>query len=184
MTDSSPEGTAQQPASPSSAVQVDPLKKQMLLQSLRENQRLGPGISMGFLAAVLGASVWALISELTNHQIGWMAVGLGFGVAYVVRTVGKGIDRVFGYWSAGLSLLGCVLGNVLIIAIEVSKQEQMSFTAVLFTVLLHPTLLFHALAATFNPIDLLFYALTLYYGYKYAFRAITADELNSISAQS
>jgi hypothetical protein len=34
------------------------------------------------------------------------------------------------------------------------------------------------LSATFAPIDLLFYALAGYFGYKYAFRQITEQDLN------
>jgi len=184
MNDSSSEQTSEEANSPSSVASIDPLKQQMLLQSLRENQQLARGISFGILASFAGAFLWAFITVITDYQIGWMAVGVGFVVAYVIRTIGKGIDPVFGYWSAGLSLFGCILGNILTVAVAISKHQQLSFATVLFTLLSQPSILFKVLQETFQPLDLLFYGLAVYYGYKYAFRTLTKEELNSITMQS
>jgi len=176
-------GTEQIPdgaTNPTAAPTIDPVKQEMLLQSLREQHEPGRSILFGFLTALACASLWALITELTDRQIGWMAIGVGAGVAYVVRTVGKGIDRAFGYWSAGLSLFGCVLGNVLTIAVEVAKHQSVSVPSVLLILLSRPSILAAVMKQTFNPIDLLFYGLAVYYGYRMAFRRLTQQELQSM----
>jgi hypothetical protein len=160
---------------------VDPLKKQMLLEQIRDNQQLTRSIVFGSLAAIAGALIWALISVFVNRQIGWMAVGLGLGIGYVFRMTGQGIDKIFGYWSAGLSLFGCIFGNILIIVIEVSKSAGAPFMTILTTLMSQPQLLFEVLKETFHPVDLLFYGLAVYYGYKFAFRTLTPDELKLLS---
>jgi hypothetical protein len=40
------------------------------------------------------------------------------------------------------------------------------------------------LSATFEPMDLLFYGLAVYFGYKYAFRQITEQDLNRALGKS
>ena len=180
MTDPTLEQTSDAEASAQQTT-IDPMKQEMLLQSLRENQRLGPSIWLGLLAAIAGAFIWALITYSTDFQIGWMAIGLGFGVAYVVRTVGHGVDPIFGYWSAGLSLIGCVLGNVLVVGAVIANEEEAPLSDVMFALFAQPHILFEALTITFDPIDILFYGLAVYYGYKFAFRTVTPADLTTLS---
>jgi hypothetical protein len=159
----------------------DPLKQEMLLQSLRDKQRFGLSIGLGLLAAIAGALIWALISHLANRQMGWMAIGLGFGVAFTIRTVGQGIEPRFGYCSAGLSLLGCLLGNMIFVAKVIADKGHDSLSTVLTVFFSHPQFLPILIQATYEPMDLLFYGLAMYTGYKYAFRTITLKELKEIS---
>ena len=163
--------------------QVDPLKVEMFMQTAREGQDLKRAILLGLLTAVGCSIVWAAITFLIERQYGLMAVGIGFVVATVVRNSGKGIDKVFGFWSAGLSLLGCVLGNLLALAAVISRHEDVAPTKVLAFLLLTPSATMEVLAETFSPIDLLFYGLAVYYGYKHAFRRITNEELGSVITQ-
>ena len=43
---------------------------------------------------------------------------------------------------------------------------------------LNDTIIVEMLRATFEAIDVLFYSLAVYFGYKYAFRQITEEDLN------
>ncbi|MDQ6767845.1 MAG: hypothetical protein M3Z41_08555, partial [Candidatus Eremiobacteraeota bacterium] len=116
---------------------------------------------------------------LTKFQIGWEAVGVGFITGYGVRVFGKGIDPVFGYAGAVLSLLGCAAGNILTVMIVVATQEHMALSDV--AARMTPQITWRMLAAGFNPIDALFYALGIYYGYRSSFHRITREELAALT---
>lgn len=163
---------------PSSPV-VDEAKSKMLLQHIRDNQNLSMGFVGGLGAALIGAAVWAVITAFTQYQFGFMAVGVGFLVGYAVRKLGQGVDPIFGYFGAGLSLLGCVVGNLLTTCVIVSQQDGIALGEVLAG--LNLSVAVEIMKFTFSPIDLLFYGLALYYGHKFSFRQLTSDELKSIS---
>ncbi len=65
-------------------------------EGLRAQQKLFQAVVGGGAAALLGAGVWAAITVATDYQIGWMAVALGLLVGLTVRSLGKGIDNIFG----------------------------------------------------------------------------------------
>lgn len=77
-------------------------------EQLDYEQNLPMGVVAGLIGALVGAALWAWITVLTDAQIGWMAIAVGFLVGLAVRIFGKGLDKVFGIVGAVLSLLGCV----------------------------------------------------------------------------
>jgi hypothetical protein len=86
------------------------------------------------------------------------------------------MGQSFGIIGGAMSLAGCVLGNILYITYYVAGNQDMAYMDIL-TQLNFP-IISEMLSATFAPIDLLFYALAGYFGYKYAFRQITEQDLN------
>ncbi|MEE9230157.1 MAG: hypothetical protein V3U86_05575, partial [Acidobacteriota bacterium] len=78
------------------AVPIDPTRLELILDRLRADQNLVAGVLAGAAGAVAGAGLWAAVTVFTGFQIGWMAVGVGFLVGYLVRLAGKGIDKSFG----------------------------------------------------------------------------------------
>lgn len=149
---------------------------QMAFESFQSEQNLVMGTLAGLVASVVGAGTWAAITITTEYQIGFMAIGIGLLVGFAVQLTGKGISQSFGVVAAVMSLLGCALGNVLTISYFVAAGEEMAFMDVL--VQLNTTMVVGMLAATFEAMDVLFYALAGYFGYKYAFRQINEDDLN------
>ena len=158
---------------------IDEMKMQMLMNSLKENQNLSMGILGGFIAALAGASVWAIITAITEYQIGFMAIGVGFLVGYAVRYMGQGVDQVYGYIGGGLSLVGCLLGNVLTACIFYAEAESIPFMDVVGA--LDFSIAFEILVDTFSFMDILFYGIAVYYGYKWSFRQLTEEELRSVT---
>jgi len=156
-------------------VKIDEGKLERYLEELRLEQNLLFGSLSGALAAIVGAGIWAAITIATNYQIGWMAVAIGFLVGFSMRIAGKGMDKIFGFIGAVLSLIGCLLGNVFTIVSYVATQEGLSFMQTLSQIdwSLVPSLL----VETGSPIDLLFYGIAIYEGYKFSFRKITEEEL-------
>lgn len=152
--------------------QADALQAEAMLSKLRMEQNMVGGIFAGLAASLTGAAIWAGVTVATDYQIGWMAVGVGFLVGMAVRVVGKGIEPVFGVIGAGLSLLGCMLGNLLAVCAVVASQEEIPLSTLLAH--LNPVIAMEFMSATFHPMDLLFYGLAIYEGYKLSFRQAAA----------
>ncbi len=151
---------------------------QMAMETLRSEQNLLVGTLAGFVASLTGAGVWALVTVVTEYQIGWMAVGIGVLVGFSIRLAGKGIDQTFGIAGAALALIGCVVGNVLTMTYFIAANEGMSFMDIL--VQLDFAITYELLASTFEIIDVLFYGMAVYFGYKYAFRQVSDDDFNRV----
>jgi hypothetical protein len=157
---------------------IDPAQLELALQKLRAEQNLPLGLVAGLAASLVGAGLWAAISLATNYRIGWMAIGVGFLVGVAVRAAGKGVDPVFAYGGAALSLLGCAAGNLLTGTAIVAGREQVSFLEELAKLDVQSAIaLFRA---TFRPMDVLFYGLAGMQGYKLSLRQVTLDELRKL----
>lgn len=127
---------------------------------------LGAATAAGLAAAVAGAVIWAAVTAITEYQIGFMAVGVGFLVGLAVRRFGNGSSSIFGMVGATLALLGCALGNLLTMAWFVAAQESVPYADVLTG--LNGRFALELMQAGFAPMDLLFYAIAAYCGYRYA----------------
>ena len=92
------------------------------------------------------------------------------------RAGGKGIDQIFGVIGATMSLVGCLLGNVFTIAYFISVDTGMSVIDVLAQ--MDVAIVIELMMETFQVMDILFYALAVYFGYRYAFRQLTMDDFN------
>jgi len=124
------------------------------------------------VGALLGAIAWGAITATTHFQIGYMAVAVGFLAGYGMRTLGGGRDRADGIVAGVVALLGCALGNLLTVIIEFAPHDNghrsiMELTAM---VLANPKLAWSLLMQGFNLMDVLFYALAVYAGYRTALK--------------
>jgi hypothetical protein len=167
-------------AGPEYVRELDPYKVREFQERLDNEQNLLLGLLAGGAAALLGAILWAAVTVITDYQIGWMAVGLGFLVGWAVRRFGRGQRPIFGLAGAGLALAGCILGNVLTAAVIISQQESVSLFSVLVFLLLSPGLVLELLVSMFSPMDLLFYGIALYEGYRFSFRQVAPAERDSL----
>ena len=156
---------------PAQAPNISEPEMQMALEALRSEQNLVMATLAGLVAAVAGAGIWAAATVATGYQIGWLAIGIGFLVGFAMRIVGKGIDRVYGIVAAVLSLAGCALGNLLTVAYFVAEAEGVPYAELLSR--LDLDIAIELMTATFDPMDLLFYGIAVYFGYRYAFRELT-----------
>jgi hypothetical protein len=137
-------------------------------------QNFGAAIIWGAIAAIVGAIIWAGITAVTKYQIGWMAVGIGVLVGFSVRKFGGGYDQIFGFIGAGFALFGCLLGNLLATLILAANEFDVSFFEVLSV--LDPGVIFEIMKETFHPMDLLFYGIAIFEGYKFSFKPSTETE--------
>ncbi len=142
---------------------------------LRGEQSYLLALAGGLASSVVAAMLWAVIAVVTGYAIGFMAIGVGFLVGISVRALGKGIDKSFGYIGAAFSLLGCVAGNLLMICALFAQQENVGFFEVLLQ--LTPVSAAKILYHTFDVMDVVFYGLALFQGYRFSFRQVTEADL-------
>ena len=157
--------------------ELTPEQRDLALQRLRSDQDFTSGALLGLVASVVGAAVWAVVTIATEYQIGFMAVGVGYLVGIAVRTGGKGIDSAFSYLGAGLALFGCLLGNLFTICGVIASNEGVSFFAVLSLLLLDFQFVQELMIETFNPLDLLYYGIAIYEGYKLSIRQLSVEDV-------
>lgn len=166
------------PDAPEPVREIDPMKLQMLMQQLRDNQSLSMGMLGGTLAATVGACVWAAITAGFNIQIGFMAIGIGFLVGYAIRRFGDGVDNSFAILGGALSLFGCLLGNYLSVCAMVAQAENLGLMEVLTVVDIETA--FELMKEQFDVMDLFFYGLAVYYGYRNSVRPLSPEEQASV----
>lgn len=142
-------------------------------EKLRLHQDLFYALVGGFFVTVICALLWAVITVTTEYQIGYMAVGLGLAVGMGVRFFGSGIDPVYGIVGGLLALLGCAMGNLFSQVGFYAQTEGIGYFETL--TLLNPANILLIFQDTFSPMDVLFYGIAAYEGYKFAFRPIPSD---------
>lgn len=158
---------------------IDPMLLQRYLQNVRDNQNLMMGILGGAAGALLGAVIWAIIAAVAHLNIGFIAIAVGFLAGYGVRYLGKGIDVQFAIVGSICAALGVAAGQILAVCIFAAKEYQTS----VFTIIgnLDPATMKEMLLIDFSPMDLFFYGIALWAGFKYAKRIITPDEVKSFT---
>ena len=128
-----------------------------------------PGVVIaGIVAAVIGAAVWALITRLTGYQIGFMAIGIGVLVGVTLRVASDQGGMEMGLLGGGLSLFGVVLGNLMAACAFIARNNGIPFMQVISDVLTDSTTVGRVMRGRFSIIDLLFYGLAIYTGFKVA----------------
>lgn len=135
------------------------------IDQLDTESNLIMGLVGGGVAMLVGAILWGVITYVTEYQIGFMAIGLGFLVGIAVRFFGKGKTPIFGISSAALALIGCVLGNLLFYSGIIAREEGAPFMEVFFFFLFTPAAAIELFTIAFEFMDVLFYGLAAWVGY-------------------
>ena len=141
---------------------------QPAIEQLDDQPNLLMGLIGGVVAMLVGAIVWGAVTYFTEYQIGWLAIGIGFLVGVAIRFFGKGKSITFGILGAVLSLIGCVLGNLLVYSGFIAREEGVPFLEILLFLVSTPAALIEVYTIAFDFMDLLFYALAAYVGFSAA----------------
>jgi len=151
-----------------------------MLDKLRMKQNLPRAIIFGIVAAISGAIVWAIITLATDYMIGYMALAIVALVGFSIRISGKGIDRIFGIWGGALAFLGVFLGYFFTIIAYFANEVDISFYDAFINI--DYGLMPEIFSEILGPIDLLFFGIAIYEGYKFSFKAITEKDLLDMKA--
>jgi len=142
---------------------------EQLRSQLKSEQCFSRAVPAGIATAVIGAIIWAVVVVVTNMELGIIAVAMGALIGIAIKKTGKGVDAKFGYLGAACAAFGWVLGTALSDVSLLAHAQNISFQDALFG--LDPDRISTVVAATFQPMDLLFLAIAVYEGYKFSFRA-------------
>ncbi|WP_232817857.1 hypothetical protein [Winogradskyella tangerina] len=148
------------------------------LEKLKSEQNLPAAIFAGIFIGVLAGFGWAAITVATGWQIGIVAIAIGAAVGFGMRFFGKGIDQIFGISGAIIALVSCIFGNLLSIIGFVAIEFDQGFFETFINFDFSYT--FEILKETARPMDLFFYAIAAYEGYKFSFRKFTQKELHEL----
>jgi hypothetical protein len=138
------------------------------IEQVRAQQNFPLAVIAGISAALLGAVLWAAVTVTTEYKLGLMALAVGYIVGQAIRLAGQGVDAKFGYLGAACGFLGCAAGDILSNVVFFAHAKSLSFAQTLN--ILTPDLLMALAKAAFDPMDLLFLAIGVYEGYKFAFK--------------
>lgn len=157
-----------------SNIQINEHIVQERIENIKKEQDMGLGIIGGSIGGLIGAVLWAAITYFSGYQIGWLAVGVGLLVGFGVRKLGKGIDKEFGVVGGIIALISVVLGNFLASIGFLATAFEIGYIEMLIA--FNYAMTFELLKETFSVMDLLFYGIAIYEGYRFSFRKITKEQ--------
>jgi hypothetical protein len=95
---------------------------------------LGAGVAAGIGAGLVGALLWGGFTEISNLRIGYLAIGVGFLVAFAMTRAGGGHSVGFGATAAAITLLACALGDVGSVYFRASHELHVSVSTLMSNV--------------------------------------------------
>ena len=128
---------------------------------------------------MIGAILWAIVAYVSHMNIGFIAIAIGFLSGYGVRFLGKGIDIQFAVVGAVWAGLGVAVGQILAVCVFAAKEYQMSLLTIIGD--LDFATMKEMLLVDFGPMDILFYCIALWAGFKYAKRIVSPEEVKSFT---
>lgn len=138
------------------------------IDKLRKRQNIRLAIFGGLSAFLFCSVLWALLSLITDYQVTYMAIGIGLIVGFAVRYSGQGYRWKYGLIGAIYSFLSIIVGNLILVTQYISHTENIPHSDVLLSLNFGIILAF--LWGLFEPIDLLFYGIAIYLGFKISYR--------------
>lgn len=153
---------------------LENLSKNNLIK-FKSEQEYSKALISGLIMGLIGALLWAVITVSTGFKLGYIALAIGAGVGLTIRYMGKGIDQIFGITGALIALLSCLLGNFFSIIGSIANYEGLGYIETL--TLFDYGQLIPLMIETFSPLDILFYGIAGYEGYKFSFRTFTERDL-------
>lgn len=137
-----------------------------IYKKLKLEQKLPNAIIFGIIAGLIGAIIWAFVSVITGYQIGYMAIGVGALVGFTVRFFGNGFEIQYAFIGAIISLLSCMVGNLLGIIGLVANENNMGYLQIIEN--LNFSTIFLVMKESFKIMDLIFYGIAIYEGFRFA----------------
>ncbi len=154
---------------------IDYKMRQAFTEAKRKDSNLTYGFVAGIVAMLVSACIWAAVTVSTGYQIGYLALGVGVLVGFSVRFAGKGVDPQFGIMAAIMAFLACVIGNAMSMIGFFAYDLDITFFEAFDMIDL--ALIPEAMIANFDLMDILFYGLATYEGFKFGFDEISDDEI-------
>jgi len=143
-------------------------EEQVLVEGVQARENMPLVVMAGLAAMFAGAILWALVTVITHMELGLMAIVVGFIVGLGIQKVRKRPNKNFGVLGAVLALAGCLLGNALSFVAFAAQQSGLPFSDAIFN--MDVSGLLAVMGRNFEAMDLLFYGIAIYEGYKFGSR--------------
>ena len=144
-----------------------------------ERDRVVRAVVLGVLAALAGAALWVAVGAASKHEIGFVAVGVGFLVSVSMSRV-RSTWRRLPIVAAAIALVAVVVGDFVLDVVLQAQYESVGFGDAFSAVATDLTLAKDLFSAYFSPIDLLFWFLAA----SVAYRGVKASVVSARSADA
>jgi hypothetical protein len=131
--------------------------------SSTDNNSIFKAFLFSFGAGVLTAVIWAVITVVSNFEIGYLAILIGFGVAYPVQKWMNKRGYIYQAIAVLAALFGVFLGKCLTVIFSLLKLTE--FNLDVLQVLVYPEIIFGILSQDISPYDFLWVALACGYAF-------------------
>jgi hypothetical protein len=129
-------------------------------QALTRNQRFQRALLYGGAAAIASIVIYVILAEILPFESSILYIGFGYGIGYVIRTYGKGVQPRFSILGAVLATCVFLIGDVVYLAgLEVFTNPALFVDAFLYNI---SSMLD---VSRFGFINLLFRAAGVYFAY-------------------
>jgi hypothetical protein len=156
-------------------LQINQDKLNDYIEGIKSEQNIKNAIIAWFITMLICSIIWATITVLSGYQIGYMSLGLGAAIWFMVSIFGKGIDQIYGVIWWILALIWTLLWNFLSIIWFVSKDDWISILEAIN--IIDFSYLPQIIMQSFVPMDLIFYWLAMVVWFQLSFRKISEDEI-------
>ncbi|BAO76940.1 hypothetical protein [Winogradskyella sp. PG-2] len=152
------------------------------LEKLKSEQSLPAAIFAGIFIGFLAAITWAAITVATNMKIGLVAIAIGAAVGLGMRYFGKGLDPIYGICGAIIAIISSFFGDILSIVGFAANEAQLGYFEALTR--FDYSQMFSIMSEIASPMNLIFYAIAAFEGYKFSFRQFTQKDLYKLEKEN
>lgn len=143
-------------------------------EKLLSEQNFMAALVAGAIATLLAAAAFGIVASTWAYSYGFAAAGVGMITGATIGFLGRGVESKFGVLAAVYTLLGCLLGNLFRVIMEMAQATAAWPVEVLRDKSL-PALVAHSLAL-FSPVDLVYLLIAVFAAVFFAKRPLSRSD--------
>ena len=101
-------------------------KNYELADKLISEQNFAAAVIVGAVATILAAAAYGIIVATWAFSYGFVAAGVGIVIGLSMQFLGRGISMKFAVVATVYAIIGCVLGNLFRVIIELAQANATS----------------------------------------------------------
>ena len=101
-------------------------KNYELADKLISKQNFAAAVIVGAVATILAAAAYGIIVATWAFSYGFVAAGVGIVIGLSMQFLGRGISMKFAVVATVYAIIGCVLGNLFRVIIELAQANATS----------------------------------------------------------
>jgi hypothetical protein len=78
----------------------------------------------GLIAVILFSILWVMLSTMVDRVFPWLTIALGLLIGLVMRRAGQGLDWRFPLLAAVMTVIGALVGNVVVAAAFTAQEFE------------------------------------------------------------